>query len=131
MVLAYQNGAKYIVVFDTNENYTHGILTEEHLATLKQFWQYTANNPRNSDAVNDRVAFALPKDFAYGLRGPSDKIWGIWDANDTSYELCVNLDGQLKYYGTKLDVIYDDAVSYNNMRIYSKIMFWNGTVSSF
>lgn len=130
MVLAYQNGAKYIVVFDTNENYTHGILTEEHLAALKQFWQYTANNPRGNDPVDNRVAFALPKDFAYGLRGPSDKIWGLWEANGTSYELCVNLDGQLEYYGTKLDVIYDDT-SYDNMRAYSKIMFWNGTVLNF
>jgi hypothetical protein len=130
MVLAYKNGAKYIVIFDTNENYTHGILTEEHLAALKQFWQYAANNPRDSDAVNDRVAFALPKDFAYGFRGPSDKIWGLWEANDTSYELCINLERQLKYYGTKLDVIYDDDVSNNNMRIYSKITFWNGTVVS-
>lgn len=128
MVLAYQNGAKYIVVFDTNKNYTHGVLTEGHLAALKQFWQYAANNPRDSDAANDRVAFALPKDFAYGFRGPSDKIWGLWEANDTSTELCVNLERQLKYYGTKLDVIYDDDVSYNNMRIYSKITFWNGTV---
>jgi hypothetical protein len=131
VVLAYQNGAKYIIVFDTNGNYTHGILTEEHLEALKQFWQYTANNPRDSNGVSDRVAFALPKDFAYGFRGPSDKIWGLWPANDTSYELCVNLDGQLKYYGTKLDVIYDGDVSYNNMCIYSKITFWNGTVLSF
>jgi hypothetical protein len=130
MVLAYQNGANYIVVLDTNGNYTHGILTEEHLAALEQFWQYTANSPRDSDVVNDRVAFGLPKDFAYGLRGPDDKIWGLWNANDTSYELCVNLDAQLKCYDTKLDVIYDD-MSYNNMRIYSKITFWNGTVLSF
>lgn len=128
MTLAYQNGAKYIVVFDTNKNYTHGILTEEHLEALKQFWQYTANNLRNSDAVNDRVAFALPEDFAYGFRGPSDKIWGLWEANDTSYELCVNLDSQLAYYGTKLDVIYDDKIAYNNTRLYSKITFWNGTI---
>ena len=43
MVTAYQNGAKYILVFDYAKdkatNITHGILQQEHLDALKQFWQ--------------------------------------------------------------------------------------------
>ena len=35
LMLAYENGAKYIVVLDTNKNYTQGILEEEHLARFK------------------------------------------------------------------------------------------------
>ena len=27
MVLAYENGAKYIIIFDSNENYTQNVLT--------------------------------------------------------------------------------------------------------
>jgi hypothetical protein len=50
LVLAYENGAKYILVFDSNENYTQGILKEAHLAALKQFWQYMQNNPRESSS---------------------------------------------------------------------------------
>jgi len=87
MVLAYENGAKYIVIFDTNENYTHGILEKNHLDTLKRFWHYAAENPRENDTATDRVAFVLPKDFAYGFRGPDDKIWGLWAATEIANEL--------------------------------------------
>ena len=31
MVLAYENGAKYIVVFDSNANYTQNVLTQNVL----------------------------------------------------------------------------------------------------
>ena len=127
MVLAYQNGAKYIVVFDTNKNYTHGILQDDHIDALKRFWQYAKSNPRKSGKAHDRVAFVLPKDFAYGFRGPHDKIWGLDEATAFSDELCVNLDSQLKAYGTKLDVIYDEIEDYS-IYPYSKIVFWNGTI---
>jgi len=124
MVLAYDNGAKYIVIFDTNEEYTTGILREEHLQALKQFWQYVRENPRKS-TITDRVAFALPKDYAYGFRGPNDKIWGLWEANQFSLELCIHTDYLLKQYGTKLDIIYEDGLQEGNSHSYSKIIYWS------
>lgn len=124
MVFAYENGAKYIVVFDTNDEYTAGILKEEHLQAMKQFWQYVHENPRNS-TTSDRVAFALPKDYAYGFRGPNDKIWGLWEANQFSLELSVHIDYLLKQYGTKLDIIYEDALQEGNSYGYSKIIYWS------
>ncbi|MCW4045658.1 MAG: hypothetical protein NWE94_09105 [Candidatus Bathyarchaeota archaeon] len=127
MVTAYENGAKYIVIFDTNENYTHGILQEDHLNALKRFWQYAAENPRTNSTNTDRVAFVLPKDFAYGFRGPSDKIWGLWEATSLANELCITLNNHLDQYGVKLDVIYDEIENYTALP-YSKIIFWNGTV---
>jgi hypothetical protein len=87
LILAYENGAKYIVVSDWTENYTQGILKEEHLNALKQFWRYVQDNPRESEPISDRVAYVLPKDYAYGFRGPNDKIWGLWEADALSYEL--------------------------------------------
>ena len=45
MKLAYDNGAKYIIVFDSNANYTQGILSEGQLQALQQFWQYVQDNP--------------------------------------------------------------------------------------
>ncbi|MCJ7613754.1 hypothetical protein MUO71_03180, partial [Candidatus Bathyarchaeota archaeon] len=45
LVLAYENGAKYILIFDSNEDYTKGILQQEHLDALKQFWDYAQANP--------------------------------------------------------------------------------------
>jgi hypothetical protein len=129
MVLAYENGAKYIVIFDTNKPYTHGILGERHFQAIRQFTDYAHKNPRTENAASERVAFALPEDFAYGFRGPNDKIWGLWEADSDalSYELSVKLGNLLTQYGDKLDVIYDDAFSVN-AHSYSKVIFWNGTV---
>jgi hypothetical protein len=124
MILAYENGAKYIVIFDTNEDYSHGILKEEHLDALKQFWQYTQNNPRITTATNDRVAYVLPKDYAYGFRGPNDKIWGLWEADDFSFERCTELGSLLEQYGNKLDIIYDDELNSSNTSAYDKLIFW-------
>ena len=128
LITAYKNGAKYIIVFDTNMNYTEGVLKEEHLEALKQFWQYVHDNPRNSDPISDRVAYVLPKDYAYGFRGPNDKIWGLWEADTFSNELCKNLGSLIEKYETKLDIIYDDGLEPNNTYGYSKLIFWNGTV---
>ena len=128
MILAYENGAEYIVVFDSNNNYTQGILDEEHLEALRRFWQYVQDNPRTGDATNDRVAYVLPKDYAYGFRGPYDKIWGLWEADAFSEELCMNLNSPMEQYGTKLDIIYDDGLELSNACGYSKLIFWNGTV---
>jgi hypothetical protein len=128
LVYAYDAGAKYILVFDTNENYTQDILKEEHLEALKQFWEYTQNNPRTTEIVSDRVAFVLPKGYGYGFRGPNDKNWGFWEADSFSYSIGENLGKSLQEYGTKLDIIYDDEIDldYN----YSKYVFWNGTIIS-
>ena len=128
LVLAYENGAEYILVFDSNEEYTEGILKNEHLNALRQFWDYIKNNPRDVDLQNDRVAYVLPTDYGYGFRGPEDKIWGLWEADAFSHELCVNLNSFLEQYGTRLDIIYDDGLETDNTRMYSKLVFWNGTV---
>jgi hypothetical protein len=126
MVLAYENGAKYILVFDTDKNYTQGILKEEHLNAIKQFWDYAKNNPQPTQDSSERVAYVLPKDYGYGFRGPTDKIWGFWEADEFSVELCVNLSTIMEQYGTKLDIIYDDGIEVD--KLYSKYIFWNGTI---
>jgi hypothetical protein len=125
LILAYENGAKYIVVFDSNKEYTQGILEEEHLEALKQFWQYVQDNPRKSAPIGDRVAYVLPKDYGYGFRGPNDKIWGLWEADSLSYTLSVSISSLLQEYGTKLDIIYDDGLQPDNTYGYSKLIFWN------
>ena len=48
---------------------------------MKQFWQYVKANPRTITPVSDRTAYVLPEDYAYGFRGPNDKIWGLWQAD--------------------------------------------------
>ena len=126
MVSAYDNGAKYILIFDTNENYTNGVLMEEHVQAIKQFTQYAHANPRKFGRVSERTVFVLPKDYGYGFRGPEDKIWGLWENDAFSYELSVKLGVFLEEYGNKMDVIYDDDVDYDRLG-YDKVIFWNGT----
>jgi hypothetical protein len=125
LILAYENGAKYIVVFDSNENYTQGILEEEHLEALKEFWQYIQNNPGKSGLSSDRVAFVLPKDYAYGFRGPNDKIWGLWEADTFSEILCLKLSIIMEKYGFKIDIIYDDGLEPGSAYGYSKLISWD------
>jgi hypothetical protein len=125
LILAYDNGAKYILVFDSNEDYTQGILKEEHLQALQQFWQYAQDNPRKSNPLSDRVAYVLPNGYGYGFRGPNDKIWGIWEADALSYNVSISINSLLDEYGTKLDIIYDDGLLSGNMKGYSKLIYWN------
>jgi hypothetical protein len=125
LILAYDNGAKYILVFDSNEGWTQGILQEEHLQALRQFWQYVKDNPRKSNPVGDRTAFVLPNGYGYGFRGPDDKIWGLWEADALSYNISVNIGNLLEEYGTKLDIIYDDGLQPGSTYGYSKLIYWD------
>jgi hypothetical protein len=128
LVLAYENGAKYILVFDANENYTQSILGEEHLDGMKKFWQYVKDHPRPADLLNDRVAFVLPKDYGYGFRGPNDKVWGLWESDKLASTISEDLGALLREYGSKLDVIYDDGLELDHT--YEQYFFWNGTIYS-
>jgi len=126
LIYAYENGAKYMIVFDSNKEYTEGILKQEHFEALQEFWEYARANPRKINQSGDRVAYVLPKDFAYGFRGPEDKIWGLWEADAFSFEVSENLSKMLEQYGSKLDIIYDDGLKLD--RTYGKYVFWNGTI---
>jgi hypothetical protein len=123
--LAYDNGAKYILVFDSNEAHTAGILKDEHLRALQQFWQYTRNNPRKSIPVGSKVAFVLPNGFGDGFRGPDDGIWGLWQADALAQNISTIVGSLLGEYGPKLDIIYDDGLQPGNNYGYSKLLYWN------
>ena len=123
MVLAYNNGAKYIVVFDSNEAYTQSVLTHDHLDALKQFWQYTKENPRSNSSSGDRVGFVLPADYAYGFRGPTDSIWGLWKADSFSMNLSINVGDKLTQYGEKLDIVYNQTQL--EASGYKQLIYWD------
>jgi hypothetical protein len=131
MVYAYDNGAKYIVVLDTNANYTAGCLTEAHFQAIAQFWQYVQDNPRNEYPVTERVAYELPEGFAFGFRGyvslynTNDKVWGIWNSDTTSFMLDESVSIMLQEYGSKLDIIYDEPGLTDATYAYSNIIYWN------
>jgi len=133
MVTAYQNGAKYILIFDyakdPTTNVTHAILQQEHLDALKQFWQYAKEHPRTNNTVNDRIAYVLPKDYGYGFRGPNDSIWGLFTADDQSSTIWNDANTWVEQNQPKIDIIYEDTLQYGTFN-YSKLVFWNGTIQT-
>ena len=129
LVLAYENGAKYIILFDSNEGWTQSVLKQEHLDALKQFWDYAKAHPRTSLTLDDRVAYVLPKDYGYGFRGPNDKIWGFWEADNLTGKVCSDLSNLFAQYDKRLDIIYDDGLSSDSTCGYSCLIFWNGTIA--
>jgi hypothetical protein len=124
MMLAYDNGAKYIVVFDSNYNHTAGSLNPEHFQAMQQFWQYIQHNPRKSIPADQRVAYVLPKDYGVGLRWRDEKIWGLFDADNVSTRLYDDAHSLLKRYGANLDIIYDDDISFHDLE-YGEVIFWD------
>ena len=131
MVTAYQNGAKYIVLFDYAKDpatsAAHGILQQEHLEALKQFWQYTKDHSRPHNEVDDRVAYVLPENYGYGFRGTNDSLWGLWGADALSNKIWRDVTIFAELYKPQLDIIYEDSLR-NSSWNYSKLIFWNGTV---
>jgi hypothetical protein len=132
LVLAYQNGAKYFVVFDYAKNpvtnATHGILDKTRLDAMQRFWDYVKHNPTPAE-TSQRTAYVLPADYAYGFRGPADKIWGLWGPDQLSSKVWNDANTLTSQYGNGLDIVYEDVLqthAYN----YSRLIFWNGTIKT-
>jgi hypothetical protein len=130
LVLAYNNGAKYILVFDGNEGWTSSVLKQEHFDALKRFWSYIKENPRQIKPASDRIAYVLPKDYGYGFRGPNDRIWGFWGADNLTNKVCSDINNLLAIYDEKLDIIYDKGLTLGSTAGYSKLFFWNQSIPS-
>ncbi len=125
MILAYNNGAKYILVFNFPTNQTkYGLLKPEHLDEMQNFWNYIQNNDRPEQ--NTEVAYALPKDYGFGFRAANDSIWGLWGPDELSPKIWNDANDLLEIYNSKLDIIYETA-SPPTFGKYKKIVFWNGT----
>ena len=125
MVLAYQNGAKYILVFDSNEGWTENVLTQEHFDAMKRFWEYAQNNPRTENSVDVRTAAVLPENYAYGFRGPTDKIWGLWEADELAVNVSTSVINLLETYGGSLDLVYPSE-NLGSLG-YREVTAWNST----
>ena len=130
MVTAYRAGAYYLIVFNYPriKDNPYGILTEEHFAAMKKFWNQIHAFPRSVfGEVEGQVAFVLPKDYGWGMRNPDDRILGSWQPDNLSPLIWDKKTRLIQRYGLKLDIIYND-IQFNFEEKYSKIYFWNSTV---
>jgi hypothetical protein len=125
MVTAYENGAKYIVVFNYPKTNDYGILKQEHFAALEKFW-HKIQTSAAQDSVSAQAVLVLPKDYAWGMRTPDDTIWGLWSADAKAPQIWNATQTLLNRYGTRLDIVYDDP-SFSLAAKYSEIYYWNST----
>ena len=131
LVAAYDNGASYALVFDYPYplNSSYGILEEEHFDAISRFWDYVKQNSRSSE-ISERVAYVLPRYYGYGFRGPDDNIWGRFEADELAPKIYADVNKLLLQFGTGLDIVYEDALSYDNQLTerYAQIFMWNATI---
>jgi hypothetical protein len=132
MVLAYQNGAKYIIVFNSPAQFTppteYGTLTSEHFERIEQFWNYVHHEPP-VDPYPANTAFVLPKDYGFGFRSPTDRIWGKWEADNLSQQIWVDAHTLLETYVRSLDIVYETRIADTPIDLpYERLIFWNGTI---
>ena len=128
LTLAYQNGAKYVVVFNypslTGNSY--GDLTSDHFDALQKFWNQIKTNPHQTDFSAQNV-LVLPRNYGWGMRSPNDTIWGLWGPDEKSPQIWNITQTLLANYGSNLDIVYDDP-SFSPDSRYAKIYFWNSTI---
>ena len=128
LVLGYDSGAKYAVVFDyaltvsdssqemvPYQPTEYGILQEEHFEALKNFWTYVQQNPdKHSSEVAD-VALAVPQYLGFGFRNAGDTVWG-GNGDATSQAVWVNANQYINQYGDRVDIVYSDPEFIGSIR---------------
>jgi hypothetical protein len=126
MKVAYQAGAKYVIVFDFPYDQPYGILEEEHFVAMEAFWDLTRSSS-SLEKISGEVAFVLPKDYGWGMRRLEDRIWGLWGPDELSQQIWDNMNKLIDKYGLRLDIIYNDT-SFDFTEKYSEIYYWNSAI---
>ena len=129
MKASYESGAEYVVVFNYAKDMTgpYGTLQEQHFQALERFWNDVVQNASVvHGGIKAEAALVLPRNYGWGMRNPSDTIWGLWSTNSTSQQIWTQLQSKLAQYGSKLDIVYDDP-AYPVVGKYSQIYYWNQT----
>lgn len=129
LTLAYTNGAKYIIVFDYPKTGPYGILNDNHFNALKRFWDYARMNPQDFDSIKAEAAYILPKDYGSGLRSSTDTIWGLFLSDNLSAKSWNDIIILINHYNSKFNILFDDISLGNVTNRYSKVFYWNETVT--
>ena len=108
----------------------YGTLTEDHFNTLKDFWNYVNSNPQEHGVIQAEAAYVLPADYGFGFRSPDDKIWGLWNADNSSQKVWDDANKLLDQYDSRLDTVYNEPEVMDAMKSrYDHLIFWNETVT--
>jgi hypothetical protein len=130
MCAAYENGAKYIIVFNyvVDMQGPYGLLDQPRFDALERFYEEELNSTYVMHDAKAGTAFVLPHNYGSGLRNPDDIIWGMWTANQTDNQIWQRMQNALSTYGEKLIIVYDDP-AHPPAGKYSQVIYWNQTGS--
>jgi hypothetical protein len=126
MVLAFENGAKYISVFNYPKINDYGILNEDHFQALERFWNKITTDTKYAPHEAE-TALVLPRNYGWGMRNPNDTIWGLWGPDEKSPQIWNITNVLLTRFAPNIDIVYDDA-RFSLGDNYSRIYYWNSTV---
>jgi parallel beta-helix repeat protein len=142
LVLAYDNGAKYGVVFDySGKNstfnqdlpnpYPYGILTDEHFSALENFWSYIQQNPDKHGSIKADSVLVLPQYYGFGFRRADDKIWGMDQADSWTVKMWNDANNLLSEREGSLDIVYSDTEFQDTIsKSYDELIHWTSGATS-
>ncbi len=110
MQSAYECGAKYIILFNYYDPATsHDTMKEEHLQALESFWNDVIKNPTvTQGSINADSALVLPANYGWGMRWENDRIWGIFNANETTQQLWNLKQTSLVEHELRIDFVFEN-----------------------
>lgn len=126
LYLAYQAGAKYLIIFDYPEieNNPYGVLTDDHFEALQKLWADINNSKLLAKRVSSVDAvLVLPQNYGWGMRYVDDRIW-LWDSDEYSPVIWDISQKLIDLYGINLDIVYDDP-QFPVVGMYDKIYYWD------
>jgi len=130
MIMAYSAGAKYVLVFNYPQTGPYGVLKEDHFEAMKAFWEHIAKTPQNETSNTEKVAYVVPDNYGFGFRGPLDKIWGVWEADEKAQLIWNEVSCLVQTYGADFDIIYGSPWTQVFGRShYDRLVRWNSTDS--
>lgn len=132
MLASYQAGAKYIMIFnyakDKNATNTAEAMVDQHYMALYQFW-HDIHSKQYEDNSKPEAALVLPHNYGWGMRNPNDTIWGFWPTDSKTRQIAINMATLLDWYGTKLDIVYEDPAYPITNTNYTHVYYWNSTLN--
>jgi hypothetical protein len=123
----YEDGAEYAVVFNyaPNSNSTMGLLQDQQFAALQNFWVNVVQNPKVTNNVKGQDVLVLPAGYGWGMRSPTDTIWGLWQPDNSSQQVWNAVQASLAKYGSKLDIVYENSAY---PMVGYRVFYWNQTI---
>lgn len=129
LALAYSAGAKYAVVFSYPEVGKFGTLTEEHFEALERFWKTLHTDPASFSVNKAEAVYVVPADYGFSFGNPTSPIWGLFPADDLAAKLYGDIEALTEMYGARFDVLYESAETARVVGNYSRVYYWNQTIS--